>query len=116
MARTKNYDAHITNLQAEITATESKLLSLRAQLETLQKEKEEYDVNALYKYIRANNISIHDIAKTLESDKDVDVVINNNEPLDEVKKTVEHKKRGRKPSATTTVTSNSKSSKSKNNK
>ena len=113
MARTKNYDVHIANLQTEINATETKLLSLREQLETVQKEKEEYDVNALYKYIRANNISIHDIAKTLESDKDVDVTINNEKPIEEPKKTVENRKKGRKPSSNTT---NSKQTSRKNSK
>lgn len=73
MARTKNYEAHISNLQAEIESTTKKLATLNEQMNTLLKEKEENEVTALYQYIRANNISMKDIVKTFKSDKDADV-------------------------------------------
>ncbi len=72
MARTKDYDTHISNLQVEIDSTTKKLQTLNEQMATLLKEKEESDVTALYKYIRANNISMKDIVKTFNSDKDAD--------------------------------------------
>lgn len=71
MARTKNYDTHISNLQMEIDNTTKKLQSLNEQMSVLLKEKEENDVSALYKYIRANNISMKDIVKTFHSDEDI---------------------------------------------
>ena len=70
MARTKNYEAHISNLQAEIESTTKKLATLNEQMTSLLKEKEENEVTALYQYIRANNISMKDIVKTFKSDKD----------------------------------------------
>lgn len=69
MARTKDYDTHISNLQVEIDNTTKKLQTLNEQMATLLKEKEESDVTALYKYIRANNISMKDIVKTFRSDE-----------------------------------------------
>ena len=70
MARTKDYDTHISNLQVEIDNATKKLQTLNEQMATLLKEKEESDVTALYKYIRANNISMKDIVKTFRSDED----------------------------------------------
>jgi (p)ppGpp synthase/HD superfamily hydrolase len=68
MARSKNYDTHIANIKKEISDTEKKLVTLHEELETMVKEKEQQDVDVLYKYVRENNISFSDVIKTLNSD------------------------------------------------
>ena len=65
MARVKNYDAHISNIKKEITETEKKILVLHEELEKTMKEKEQQDIDTLYKYVKENNISFSDVIKTL---------------------------------------------------
>ena len=55
MSRTKNYSAHIENITKEIEVAEKKLIGLQNQLDTLIKEKETNEANAIYKYVKENN-------------------------------------------------------------
>ena len=70
MARVKDFDTHISNLQVEIDKTTQKLQKLNEKMSILMHEKEENEISSLYQYIRMNNISMKDIAKTFKSDKD----------------------------------------------
>lgn len=114
MARIKNYEMHIANITQEIKETEEKLANLNSQLDTLRKEKEEHDVNALYKYIRANNISINDIAKTLNSDVvDSDDVSDVSEVVEKTKTTKKTKNENGQTTTKTTAAQKRTSNKQK---
>ena len=64
MGRTKNYDAHIANLNKEIAGAEKKLIGLQKQLDVIIHEKETSEANAIYRYVKANHISVKDFAKS----------------------------------------------------
>lgn len=116
MARTKNYDAHISNLQTEIENTTKKLQTLKDQMASLLKEKEENDVSTLYKYIRANNISMKDIVKTFNSDEDINETPKNSEKRTSARsKNTTAQSRTRKNKSDKNTVNNSSKKNSRNN-
>ena len=116
MARTKNYDAHISNLQTEIENTTKKLKTLKDQMTSLLKEKEENDVSTLYKYIRANNISMKDIVKTFNSDEDINETTKNSEKRTSARsKNTTAQSRTRKNKSDKNTVNNSSKKNSRNN-
>ena len=54
----------IATINQEIANTEKKLIGLQKDLDTLIREKETAEATAIYRYVKANHISVKDFAKS----------------------------------------------------
>ena len=74
MARTKDFDTHIKSRQEELSKAEARVLKLREEIQTLEKQKQEYEMTALYKYMQVHSLQVKDIVPNFESEIQNDTV------------------------------------------
>lgn len=69
MARQKNYNEKLENLQNEILATEQKLRSLYDERENLEKERDMNEIANIYKTMRENNVTVEQLFASVQKPK-----------------------------------------------
>lgn len=69
MARPKNYDEKLENIEKEITATEQKLRTLYDEREEMQKEREMNEIANIYKTMKENNVTIEQLFASVQKPK-----------------------------------------------